>query len=160
MPENGKVPLLDIQYNVDYDLEIVSQKDGKSTYGPWHFYQLMFQGKKFGHFAQPVLHEKLKEFSMGDRVIIQKQQTENDGCYWIVNGSDSQLEKPTQPISKQSTWDERTHDIHRQVCLKVAVMSFPSTDRPWSSEVVTELRRRTENLLVVLEEVDDASLSF
>ena len=78
MPENGKVPLLDIQYNVDYDLEIVSQKDGKSTYGPWPFYQLMFQGKKFGHFAQPVLHEKLKEFSMGDRVIIQKQQTERE----------------------------------------------------------------------------------
>ena len=153
MPTNGNTPILDLQYNVDYDIEILGYKTGENNYGPWHFYQLRYNGEKYGHFAQPVLHEKLSRYNRGDRITIQKQQTEKDGYEWIVNGYTSQQEPVPVPIS--STWDERTHDIHRQVCLKVAVMSFPASDRSWEAGVVDELKRRTNSLMTVLEGVQD-----
>jgi len=57
MPTNGNTPILDLQYNVDYDIEILEYKTGENNYGPWHFYQLRYNGEKYGHFAQPVLHD-------------------------------------------------------------------------------------------------------
>ncbi len=55
--------------------------------------------------------------------------------------------------------DDRTKDIHRQVCLKVAVMSLPSTDKPWTAEIISELRSRTKSLIEVLDGIsqDDRS---
>ena len=84
---------------------------------------------------------------------IQKQQTDKDGYEWIVNGYTHKQEPAPVPIT--STWDERTHDIHRQVCLKVAVMSFPASDRSWEAGVIDELKRRTNSLMTVLEGVQD-----
>jgi len=44
------------------------------------------------------------------------------------------------------------------------VKSFPASDRPWNDEVVAELKRRTDSLMVVLEgvshEKDDNNLPF
>ena len=37
MPTNGNTPILDLQYNVDYDIEILEYKTGENNYGPWHF---------------------------------------------------------------------------------------------------------------------------
>ena len=156
MTDNGKTPILDLQYNVDYQLKILGYKNGENDYGPWHFYQFNHNGEKVGHFAQPNLHLQLREYQEGDIVTIQKQQTEKDGYIWVVNGN-SPLKQPS-PISKplQTSFDDRTHDIHRQVCLKVAVKSFPSTDRPWTEEVLGELKRRTDSLMLILEgERDD-----
>ena len=64
MPTNGNTPILDLQYNVDYDIEILEYKTGENNYGPWHFYQLRYNGEKYGHFAQPVLHEKLSRYNL------------------------------------------------------------------------------------------------
>ena len=153
MPTNGNTPILDLQYNVDYDIEILEYKTGENNYGPWHFYQLRYNGEKYGHFAQPVLHEKLSRYNRGDQITIQKQQTEKASYEWIVNGHNCKQEPAPVPIS--STWDERTHDIHRQVCLKVAVMSFPASDKSWEAEVVDELKRRTNSLMTVLEGAQD-----
>ena len=152
MPTNGKTPILDMKYNVDYDVEILDYKEGENNYGPWHFYQMKYDGDRYGHFAQSELHKKLKNCRNGDIVTIRKEQTDKDGYEWIVQGENTiqaGFNKPVQP--PQSTWDDRTHDIHHQVCLKVAVMSFPASDRPWNNEVVQELKRRTDSLMVVLE---------
>ena len=50
------------------------------------------------------------------------------------------------------------------MCLKVAVKSFPASDRPWTDDVISELKRRTDSLMVVLEGVshakDDDNLPF
>jgi hypothetical protein len=40
-------------------------------------------------------------------------------------------------------------------CLKVAVMSFPASDKSWEAEVVDELKRRTNSLMTVLEGAQD-----
>jgi exodeoxyribonuclease-3 len=42
MPTNGKTPILDMKYNVDYDVEILDYKEGENNYGPWHFYQMKY----------------------------------------------------------------------------------------------------------------------
>ena len=171
MNNNGKTPLLDIKYNVEYPVEILGYKEGENKYGLWHFYQLDHNGEKVGCFAQPNLHQKLSGFRDGDVVTIQKVQTSRDGYDWVVNGdSDHQPDPPKTPTPvaskppQSSVFDDRTHDIHRQVCLKVAVKSFPASDRPWNDEVVAELKRRTDSLMVVLEGVshakDDDNLPF
>ena len=171
MNNNGQTPLLDLNYNVEYQVEILGYKTGINKFGPWHFYQLVYNGEKFGHFAQPNLHQELSSFSEGDTVIIQKLQTSRDGYDWVVSGdSEHQPDPPKVPTPVASkppqslVFDDRTHDIHRQVCLKVAVKSFPASDRPWNDEVVSELKRRTDSLMVVLEgvshEKDDGNLPF
>ena len=53
---NGKTPLLDLQYNVQYNVEIVGYKFGTNTYGPWFLYKLNYNGEQYAHFAQPLLH--------------------------------------------------------------------------------------------------------
>jgi len=156
MTQNGKTPILDMKYNVDYGVEIIGYKEGENNYGPWHFYQLKHDGEKYGHFAQPALHEKLKGFSDGEIITIRKEQTEKDGFNWIVNGKAHNQQVISNPAeSRPSTFDDRTHDIHRQVCLKVAVVSFPASDRPWTDDVVQELKQRTDSLMTVLEGVQD-----
>ena len=57
MPTNGKTPILDMKYNVDYDVEILDYKEGENNYGPWHFYQMKYDGDRYGHFAQSDLQE-------------------------------------------------------------------------------------------------------
>ena len=158
MTKNGKTPILDLNYNIEYPVEIMGYKTGENKFGPWHFYQFDYNGKRYGHFAQPNLHSKLSGFSEGDVVTIQKLQTSRDGFDWVVTGdSDHQPDPPKTPTPvaskppQSSNFDDRTHDIHRQVCLKVAVKSFPASDRPWNDEVVSELKRRTDFLMVVLE---------
>ena len=154
MNNNGQTPLLDLNYNVKYQVEILGYKTGINKFGPWHFYQLVYNGEKFGHFAQPNLHQKLSSFSEGDTVIIQKLQTSRDGYDWVVM-LDPMTPIPVASKPTQTTFDDRTHDIHHQVCLKVAVASFPATDRPWNDEVVQELKRRTDSLMTVLEGVNN-----
>jgi len=158
MTQNGQTPILDLNYNIEYPVEIMGYKTGENKFGPWHFYQFDYNGKRYGHFAQPHLHSKLSGFSEGDVVTIQKLQTSRDGYDWVVTSdSDHQPDPPKTPtpvVSKppqSSAFDDRTHDIHRQVCLKAAVKSFPASDRPWNDEVVAELKRRTDSLMIVLE---------
>ena len=167
---NGKTPILDLQYNVDYNVEIVGYKSGTNTYGPWFLYKLNYNGEQYPHFAQPFLHEKLQEYGEGDVVTIQKLQTSRDGYDWVVTGDSNHKPDPPKtptPVAakpqQSPVFDDRTHDIHRQVCLKVAVKSFPASDKCWNDEVLAELKRRTDSLMVVLEGVShekDDNLPF
>lgn len=160
MNNNGKTPILDLQYNLDYQVKFLGYKTGENTYGPWHFYQFEHNGEKYGHFAQPNLHQKLSKFSEGDFITIRKEQTEKDGYEWVINGKSNSQPTPTVSKPLQITFDERTHDIHRQVCLKVVGNSFPRSDRPWDNEVVQEFKRRTDSLMVVLEGETQDDLPF
>ena len=162
MNNNGQTPLLDLNYNVEYQVEILGYKTGINKFGPWHFYQLVYNGEKFGHFAQPNLHQELSSFNQGDVVTIQKLQTSRrDGFDWVVTSEDDKPDPPKTPTpvaakpQQSPVFDDRTHDIHRQVCLKVAVKSFPASDKCWNDEVLAELKRRTDSLMVVLEGVNN-----
>ena len=167
---NGKTPLLDLQYNVQYNVEIVGYKSGTNTYGPWFLYKLNYNGEQYAHFAQPLLHEKLQEYGEGDVVTIQKLQTSRDGYDWVVTGDSNHKPDPPKtptPVAakpqQSPVFDDRTHDIHRQVCLKVAVKSFPASDKCWNDKVLAEIKRRTDSLMVVLEGVShekDDNLPF
>jgi len=92
-----------------------------------------------------------------------------DGFDWVVTSEDDKPDPPKTPTAvaskppQSSVFDDRTHDIHRQVCLKVAVKSFPASDKCWNDEVLAELKRRTDSLMVVLEGVSyekDDNLPF
>ena len=162
MNNNGQTPLLDLNYNVEYQVEILGYKTGINKFGPWHFYQLVYNGEKFGHFAQPNLHQELSSFNQGDVVTIQKLQTSRrDGFDWVVTSENDQPDSPKTPtpvaaiLQQSPVFDDRTHDIHRQVCLKVAVKSFPASDKCWNDEVLAELKRRTDSLMIVLEGVNN-----
>ena len=37
MLTNGNTRILDLPYNVDYDIEILGYKTSENNYGPWHF---------------------------------------------------------------------------------------------------------------------------
>ena len=120
MNNNGQGPLLDLNYNVEYQVEILGYKTGINKFGPWHFYQLVYNGEKFGHFAQPNLHQELSSFNQGDVVTIQKLQTSRrDGFDWVVTSENDQPDSPKTPTpvaAKQQqspVFDDRTHDIHR-----------------------------------------------
>ena len=65
MNNNGKAPILELQYNQDYTVKLIGYKSGENDFGPWHLYHLEYDGKKYSHFAQPSLQRKLKDCQKG-----------------------------------------------------------------------------------------------
>ena len=140
--------------------------EGTNSYGIYHLYALDVNGVESGLFATDALHDKLRHFTKGDMVNIRKEEYETNKFAFNVipeegtpprfagtpNGmNDSYKSTPTatttetrQYQSKQN--DDRTQDIHRQVCLKLAVQSLGNP------EVLdfTTVRMRMEGLLNVL----------
>jgi hypothetical protein len=157
---NDKMKTLQIsQYNTDYPVTLMYDecKSGESQYGPWHLYGVEYDGQSQGIFADEYLHDILLNYSKGDRVIIRREQDHSGRLSWevIPNGK----EPLKHSNSNNHQLNERTKDIHRQVCLKVAVMSLPSTDKPWTDEIISELRSRTKLLIEVLDGISQDDLS-
>ncbi len=159
---NNKIKTLQIvQYNTDYPVTLMYDtcKSGKSQYGPWNLYGVEYDGEPHGLFADELLHEILNQYRMGDRIVIRREQDQKGLLRWEVfpteNGSDRQ--NPAQTIPPM---DSRTKDIHRQVCLKVAVLSFPTSNKSWDNEIIKEIKARTESLIFVLDGASNETLSF
>ncbi len=141
--------------------------EGTNSYGIYHLYAFDVNGVESGLFATDALHEKLRHFTTGDKVNIRKEEYEPNKFGWNVipeegtparntgtpNGIDSVYKSTpsatTQEIrqyqAKQN--DDRTRDIHRQVCLKLAVQSLGT---PEVLDFAT-VRMRMEGLLHILE---------
>ncbi len=127
-------------------------KQGTNNYGNWNLYGLKHEGKDVSLFATDNLHNKLQFYKTGDIIEISKNETEQGRIMWeitpkegtpIKNASNT-TPSPTQTTSNGKSVDDRTADIHKQVCLKLAVQSMGTEFN------IEEIESRMYSLLSVL----------
>lgn len=127
-------------------------KQGTNDYGNWNLYGLKSEGQDVSLFATDLLHEKMKYYSTGDVVQINKNETDQGRIQWEVipkNGTPARdasnsTAAPVQSVVSSKSTDSRTADIHKQVCLKLAVQSMGDDFD------VEEIESRMYSLLSVL----------
>jgi|TARA_B100000073_G_C23703983_1_gene561539 hypothetical protein len=124
-----------------------SPKQGTNNYGNWNLYGLKCDGEDVSLFATDNLHSKIQFYQKGDIVEIAKNETEQGRIYWDVtprNGTPVRDASNSTVKQTSTTVDDRTADIHKQVCLKLAVQSMGTEFD------ITEIESRMYSLLSVL----------
>ena len=149
---------LKITANTDNNVKFLfdSPLEGTNAYGVYHLYKFDINSEEHSLFATDNLHEKLKDFNKGDTVNIRKEEYEAGKMGWVVTPAEGVVAKPnSSPSSVQSSSpvsvDDRTKDIHRQVCLKLAVQSMETSETLDFAMV----QLRMEGLINVLDSEDD-----
>jgi len=134
------VPTLKPKANIDHIVEFLydNPREGTNDYGVYHRYAFKYNGDEVGLFATDALHAKLAMFHKGDRVNIRKEEYEPGKFGFNVI---------PYPRSIASKTDDKTKDIHRQVCLKLAVQSM-GTPEVIDFEMV---KVRMEGFLIILD---------
>ena len=149
---------LKITANTDNNVKFLfdSPLEGTNAYGVYHLYKFDVEGEEHSLFATDNLHEKLKDYNKGDVVNIRKEEYEAGKMGWIVNPAEGVVAK----IGSSNTQtggeivrgiDDRTKDIHRQVCLKLAVQSMGTSETLDFAMV----KLRMEGLINILDSKDD-----
>jgi len=149
------------QFNHDYPITLIYDqcKSGESNYEPWMLYGCEHDGEQQGLFAEDALHQKLKKYGKGSKLIIRRNQDEDGKLEWQVTPANGNSQsKPTKTVS--SYLDDRTKDIHRQVALKIATISIGQNVKPWTDEDLKEIRVRMEKLLEILDGSTEDDLPF
>jgi hypothetical protein len=124
-------PILKFKTNTDYSVMLRFNKPdtGTNDYGPWNRYGVTHEGNDASIFASAGLHKQLSLYGAGSTVNIRKEEYDAGKTKFIVT-SDSPISQPSQSINSSPTVtnDARTHDIHKQVCLKLAVQLLHRED--------------------------------
>ena len=172
---NDKLKTLQLNnYNTDYRVTLVYDKckTGISEYGPWNLYGVEYSGEQLGIFADDNLHAKLQQYGKGTKLVIRRNQDEKGKLEWLVfpqNGNstlsnNSKSNSSNNGISSNTTvlscLDDRTKDIHRQVALKIAVISLGQNIKPWSKNDLEEIKHRMDKLLFILDGENSDELPF
>ena len=81
---------------------------------------ILCKNTEMGLFATDALHEKLVKFRQGDKVNIRKEEFAPGKYGWNIIPQEGTVPSKSEatPVAKV---EDRTHDIHKQVCLKLAV---------------------------------------
>jgi hypothetical protein len=148
-------------YNKDYPVTLLYDqcKSGESNYGPWMLYGCEHDGEQQGLFAEDALHQKLKKYGKGSKLIIRRNQDEGGELEWQVTPANGNSQsKPKQTVI--SYLDDRTKDIHRQVALKIATISIGQSTKPWTDEDLVEIKQRMDKLLDILDGSQSDDLPF
>lgn len=125
-----------IQANTNNIVEFLydTPKEGTNNYGAWYLYGFKKGNKEVGLFATETLHNKIRYYGTGDTINIRKEELSPGKFAWtIIPEGDT----PPRTADNPKAWNEfkstaesksvsisndaRTHDIHKQVCLKLAV---------------------------------------
>ena len=123
-------------------------EERESEYGKFNVYTFDLNGKEVSMTASAGLHKQLINHSKGDYLKIVKAEYAPDRQSFKVTQEQSNgvVPKPSA-LTGSFTPDNRTADIHRQVCLKLAVQSMGvSGDLNYD-----EVKSRMESLLDVLD---------
>jgi len=99
-------------------------KIGTNTYGAYYLYGVKKNKQDMSFFATANLHEKLSDWGKGSKLtIVRDEYAPNKFGYnlEVVNGKRKGTTSPAPQASSNTSIDNRTHDIHKQVCLKLAV---------------------------------------
>lgn len=146
---------LKIQKDTDNIVEFLydSPKTGTNNYGDWYLYGVMHEGAEKAIFATKYLNDKLQYYSKGDRVNIRKETSEDGKTIWSVVA-----EGDTKTKNEGNTTlgiDARTHDIHKQVCLKLAVDMMDKGNTVLTEGELVVIEANMKALLQVLEGTPD-----
>lgn len=146
---------LKIQKDTDNIVEFLydSPKTGTNNYGDWYLYGVMHEGAEKAIFATKYLNDKLQYYSKGDRVNIRKETSEDGKTIWSVVA-----EGGTKTKNEGNTTlgiDARTHDIHKQVCLKLAVDMMDKGNTVLTEGELVVIEANMKALLQVLEGTPD-----
>ena len=155
---NDKMPTIQFKkFNHDYPITLTYDKckSGENQYGPWNLYGVEYQGIQQGIFAEDALHQQLRKYAKGARLVIRRNQDQNGQVEWQVMSTNGH--QPTQTVLK--CLDDRTADIHRQVALKIATISIGQSLKPWTNEDYLEIKVRMDKLLEILDGSTEDDLS-
>ena len=159
---NDKMKTLQLKkFNHDYPVTLTYDKckSGESNYGPWNLYGIEYEGVEQGIFAEDALHQELKKYGKGARLVIRRNQDDNGQLEWHVSPANGNAQRqPQQTVLKYL--DDRTADIHRQVALKIATISLGQSLKPWTDEDLQEIKVRMDKLLEILDGSVEDDLSF
>ena len=149
------------KFNHDYPVTLVYDqcKSGESNYGPWNLYGVEHDGEQQGVFAEDALHQELKKYGKGAKLVIRRNQNENGQLEWSVTPANgNKAHKSNKTVL--SYLDDRTRDIHRQVALKIATISIGQTTKPWAEDDLKEIQVRMDKLLIILDGSTEDDLPF
>ena len=145
--ETMKIPVnQDTIVTLMYD----SPKTGTNNFGAWYLYGLEHDGKEVGVFATETLHGKLKYYQKGDVLNIRKEEYASGKFSWNVIPQEGTKPKTTASDVVQKI-DDRTHDIHKQVCLKLAVELMGEKDAILTGTQLDAIEANMKQLLMILE---------
>ena len=108
------------------------------------------EGQETSFFATENLHKKLSTFGRGAKVNIRKDEYAPGKFAWNVIPQGDTQPKPLA-VSGNSEIDKRTHDIHKQVCLKLAVDMIDKKNEILTTGDLVTIEANMMNLLNVLE---------
>ena len=164
---NGKMKTLQLkQFNTDYPVTLMYDKckSGESQYGVWNIYGVEHKGVEQGIFADDSLHDKLKQYGRGTKLVIRRNQDDKGQLEWQVVPQNGRVNNSKSNNSSDNTdlsyLDDRTIDIHRQVALKIATKSIGQNNKPWTEDDITEIRLRMDRLLHILDGYRSDALPF
>ena len=135
-------------YNKDFPVTLRYDqcKSGESNYGPWMLYGVEYEGEQQGIFAEDALHQELKKYSKGAKLVIRRNQDENGNLAWqITPANGNSPSKPTKTVS--SFIDEKSASIQRAMALKIAVISIGHSTRAWTDADLQEIKLRMNKLI-------------
>ncbi|MFC1593650.1 hypothetical protein ACFL3O_01815 [Candidatus Neomarinimicrobiota bacterium] len=158
---NERMKTLDLkQFNHDYSIVLTYDKckSGESQYGPWNLYGVEHNSDNFGIFADENLHNELKKYSKGARLVIRRKNEDGELSWQVTPANGESQTKSKQTVLKYL--DDRTADIHRQVALKIATISMGQSTKPWTDEDLQEIKVRMDKLLVILDGSGEDELPY
>lgn len=146
--------------NKDYPITLTYDqcKSGDSQYGPWYLYGVEHQGEPMGIFAEDSLHNQLKEYGKGARLIIRRNQDNGKLEWQVIPVNGNSQSKSIKTVS--SFLDDKSASIQRAMALKIAVISIGTSIKPWNESDLVEIRNRMEKLLKILDGSPSDDLPF
>ena len=142
---------LKIEKNTDTVVEFLydTPKTGSNNYGNWYLYGVKHDGADKGIFATEYLHDKLRFYRKGDKVNIRKDDAGNGKVVWNVVPEDGTNFK--NATNTTLGIDNKTHDIHKQVCLKLAIGMMDAKNTVLTEGELVVIEANMKALLQVLE---------
>jgi len=150
-------PKLKFQYGKVYHCELLydTPKTGEGQYGTWYMYGMKYEGIEYTVFTSSKgLNKRLERYRKGDQIVIEKIDPPDGGYpyYDVVPDEGTRVAVPETPKQEAPDWDaindSKTKDIHRQVCLKLAVQSMGTTKKDLD---LSEVASRMKGLLIILD---------
>jgi|TARA_Y100000034_G_C6906447_1_gene420826 hypothetical protein len=133
------------QYQVTFKYD--TPKTGMNQHGEWNLYGVEHNGIDSSFFASPGLHNRVRNFRQGDTISITKNMA-NGRVSWDVKKVNS-----SSSANGVVSLDTRTKDIHRQVCLKLAVESIGAKAKV-TDGYFKDVKERMNGFLAVLDPVE------
>lgn len=135
-------------------------KTGTNNYGEWFLYGVKKDQQEVSFFATSNLHKKLSGFGKGSKLSVTKEEYSPNKFAWKVTSL--KTIKPSAPAPQNSAnehIDNRTHDIHKQVCLKLAIEMLGKVDGIITDAQLVIVDANMNHLLNILEKTSSQKVN-